>query len=343
MKALPYVIGAVVLAVVPFFGIPEYYMHLLIVVLIWGFTYTGWSLMGRFRLVSLGHGAFMGIGAYTVAMLWNYLSLTPWLGFPIAMALTVVIAVLIGYPCFRFRIVGHYFALVTLALSEVVRMTVIALRDHTGGSLGLTPIRYGDGTSIYAFQFADKDWFYWIALMIWAIGILIWKKVDRSMERYALEAISEDEDAAASVGIHVTRQKLRITVISALMTAVGGVLYGQYQMYIAPETVSGVGVSLQIVFAVVAGGMYVAFGPTVGAIITLLLAETLRIIIGMAMVGLDTTIYGLMLILFIIFLPQGVLGAILERWTRKIAAQTIAASARAGGAPAAASANLEQA
>lgn len=317
MKALPYTIGAVVLAAVPFLGVPKYYIHILIVILIWGLTYTGWSLMGRFRLVSLGHGAFMGIGAYTVAMLWNHLSLTPWIGIPIALVFTVVLALLIGYPCFRFKIVGHYFALVTLALSEVVRLTIVAFRDYTGGSLGLTPIRFGEGTSIYAIQFADRDWFYWIALVIWAIGILIWKKVDRSMERFALEAISEDEEAAASVGIHVTRQKLRITIISALMTAGGGILYCQYQMYIAPDTVSGVGVSLQIVFAVVAGGMYVPFGPTVGAIITILLAESLRIIIGTAMVGLDTTIYGLMLILFIIFLPQGVLGAILQRWNQK--------------------------
>ena len=316
MSRLSYFIAAAILAALPFFGIPEYYMHMLVVVLIWGFTYTGWSLMGRFRLTSLGHGAFMGIGAYSVAMMWNYWSLTPWLGIPLGLAITFVTALLIGYPCFRFRIVGHYFALVTLALSEVVRMTIVALRDHTGGSLGFTPERYGEGTSIYAFQFAQKEHFYWIALLVWAIGIWIWKRVDRSMERYALEAISEDEDAAASVGIHVTKQKLRIMVISALMTAFGGVLYCQYQMYISPASVSGVGVSLQIVFAVIAGGMFVPFGPTVGAIITILLAETLRVIIGVEMVGLDATIYGLMLILFIIFLPQGVLGGILERLKR---------------------------
>jgi len=101
------------------------------------------------------------------------------------------------------------------------------------------------------------------------------------------------------------------------MTAFGGILYGQYLMYMNPHTVAGVGVSLQIVFAVVAGGMYVAFGPTVGAIITISLAEFLRVLIGTAMVGLDTTIYGLMLILFIIFLPQGILGAILEKGSRK--------------------------
>ena len=317
MKIALSLIGAALLISVPFIGVPDYYLHLLILILIWGFIYTAWSLMGRFGLVSLGHGAFMGVGAYTVALLWNLTGLTPWIGIPIALLLTVLLAVVIGYPCFRFRIVGHYFALVTLALSEVVRLAIVALREHTGGSLGLTPNRYADGTSIYALQFADKEVFYGIALLLWGLGIWIWIKVDKSMTRYAMEAISEDEDAAASVGIHVTRQKLLITIVSATLTALGGILYGQYQMYIAPETVSGIAVSLQIVFAVIVGGMYVALGPTVGAIITLALAETLRVIIGTSMVGLDTTIYGLMLVIFIIFLPKGILGALLERVQRK--------------------------
>jgi len=124
----------------------------------------------------------------------------------------------------------------------------------------------------------------------------------------------------------VTRQKLRITIISAVTTAFGGILYGQYLMYMNPHTVSGVGISLQIVFAVVAGGMYVALGPTVGAIITISLAEFLRVLIGTNMVGLDNTIYGLMLILFIIFLPQGVLGAILEKGSRKKAIRNLTAA-----------------
>jgi branched-chain amino acid transport system permease protein len=323
-RKVTFLIGGLLLAALPFMGIPEYYLHVIILILIWSFIYTGWSLMGRFGLVSLGHGAFLGVGAYAVAMLWNYLDLTPWIGIPLALLLSLFLAVLIGYPCFKFRIIGHYFALVTLALGEVISMLIMALRDSTGGSLGLTPNRFGTGTSIYALQFAQKETFYWIALVVWIIGIWIWKRVDASMERHALDAISEDEDAAASVGIHVTRQKLRITVISAVMTAFGGILYGQYHMYINPQTLSGVGVSLQIVFAVVAGGMYVAFGPTVGAIITISLAEFLRVLIGTAMVGLDNTIYGLMLILFIIFLPQGILGAIMEKGSRKKALRNLA-------------------
>jgi branched-chain amino acid transport system permease protein len=315
-RAFPYLGGAVLLAL-PFVQVPSYYMHVIILILIWGFVYTAWSVMGRFGLVSLGHGAFMGIGAYTVGLLWNYFQVTPWIGVPAALLLSMAVGLIVGYPCFRFRIVGHYFALVTLALGEVVLLTVVALRAYTGGSLGMTPNRLGDGTSIYALQFADKNDFYLLALAAWAFGLWIWKRVDGSMASSALTAISEDEDAAAAIGIDVTAQKLRIMLLSAAMTAFGGVLYGQYQMYINPGTVSGVAVSLQIVFAVIAGGIFVALGPTVGAVITILLAESLRVIIGVSMVGLDTTIYGLMLVLFIIFIPKGILGGILDLWAKR--------------------------
>ena len=103
---------------------PPYFMHLLIQILLWGFIYTAWSMMGRFGFVSLGHGAFMGVGAYVPALLWNYYDLTPWIGIPLGVVLSVLLALIIGYPCFRLRVVGHYFALVTLALSQVVLLSL---------------------------------------------------------------------------------------------------------------------------------------------------------------------------------------------------------------------------
>jgi branched-chain amino acid transport system permease protein len=317
-RALP-VAGVALLALIPLAGLSDYHLHVLITILLWSFIYTAWSIMGRFGLVSLGHGAFLGIGAYGVTMLWNHFGLSPWLGIPAALALAGVVAVVIGYPCFRFRITGHYFALVTLALSEVVRLLIVALRDWTGGSLGVTPrSALADSSySLAALQFADREVFFYIMLAFWLTGLLVWRLVDRSMARFAMLAISQEEDAAASVGINVTRTKLGITLISAMMTAMGGALYGQYQMYINPETVSGIAISLQIVFAVIAGGMFVQLGPTVGALITLLLAESLRVLVGHEVHGLDGTIYGLMLVLFIIYMPKGILGKILELWERR--------------------------
>ena len=317
-RALPW-IGLAALAVAPLIGIGNYPLHMLIQVLLWGYIYTGWSIMGRLGMVSFGHGAFLGIGAYVVVMCWNQWGLTPWLGLPIGLALTAVIAFLIGYPCFRFKIVGHYFALVTLALSEVTRLLIVALRDHTGGSLGVTPkTALTDTTySLLALQFSNKLVWFYIVLLVWLAGLWVWKKVDQSMGRLALEAISQEEDAAASIGINVTRLKLGVTLISALMTCVGGALYAQYQAYVNPDTVSGIGISLQMVFGVIAGGMYVRLGPTVGAAFTLLLAEGLRLLFGNSMHALDSTIYGLMLVLFIIYMPKGILGGALDALQRK--------------------------
>src|SRR5262249_61760951 len=135
-----------------------------------------------------------------------------WLGIPLGIFLSALLGLIIGYPCFRLKVVGHYFALVTLALGQVVLLSIVAARDITGGSLGMTPRSIGH--SWYALQFPDKRYFYAIALAIWLIGLLVWRWIDMGMDREALEAIAEDEDAAAAVGIDVMREKLRVTIIS---------------------------------------------------------------------------------------------------------------------------------
>ncbi|HXW26803.1 MAG TPA: branched-chain amino acid ABC transporter permease [Xanthobacteraceae bacterium] len=306
-RRLAAVLGVAALVALPFV-MPAYFMHILIQILLWGFIYTAWSMMGRFGFVSLGHGAFMGVGAYVPALLWNYYDVTPWLGIPAGIALSALLALVIGYPCFRFRVIGHYFALVTLALSEVVLRTITAARDITGGSLGMTQKLAGH--SWYALQFPDKRYFYGIALLAWLGGLLVWRWIDRGIEREALEAISEDEEAAAALGIDVMREKLRVTVISAALTSLGGSLFGQYLAYLNPETVSGIAVSLQIVFAAIAGGMYALLGPTVGAFLTIVLNESLRVWFGTNFIGAANTIYGILLILFIIFMPRGIMGLV---------------------------------
>jgi branched-chain amino acid transport system permease protein len=327
------VVGLLVVAALPllvhilFPASEKYYLHLLIQILLWSFIYTGWSLMGRFGLTSLGHGAFTGIGAYVTVLLWNQAGLTPWLGIPISVVIAAVVGVLIGYPCFRLRITGHYFALLTLALTEFVRLCIVGLRDYTGGSLGTQPSRHGDGISLFAIQFEpDRVLAFYIAFALWLFGLYVWLRVDRSMDRYALDAASQDEDAAASVGIDVTREKLKITALSSALCALGGAIYGQYQMYISPDTIAGLGISLNMVFAVIAGGMWTLLGPTVGAVFTQVLAEGLRVaiqgsatlkgILGSSALALDQAIYGLLLVLFIIYMPKGILGTGIDWWRR---------------------------
>ncbi|HYM03503.1 MAG TPA: branched-chain amino acid ABC transporter permease [Stellaceae bacterium] len=304
-----------VLAALPLL-VPEYFLHIAVQILLWGFIYTAWSLMGRFGLVSLGHGAFLGIGAYVPALLWNLYDVTPWLGIPLSAVAAALLALVVGYPATRMRVVGHYYALVTLALSQVVLLTIVALRDVTGGSLGMTP-RAVAQASWYALQFPQKSQFYLIALALWLAGIAIWIGMERSMGSKALEAINEDDGAAAAIGINVMREKLRVTLVSAALTAVGGGVFVQYLMYVNPETMSGVGVSLQIVFAAIAGGMYTALGPTVGALFTIVLTEGLRVVFGVNFIGAANTIYGVLLILFIIFMPRGILGVVASAVARR--------------------------
>jgi branched-chain amino acid transport system permease protein len=310
----------VVIAVIPWIPLgrmQQYTVHVIVQIFIWSFIGGAWSLMGRFGLVSLGHGAFLGLGAYVSTLLWNFYGLTPWIGGLLAILATVALALVVSYPCSRFRVVGHYFALVTLAVGEVVRLLIIAERDWTGGSLGLTLKSAGSDGSLLAMQYADRRVFYYAALVLWLLGLWVWARVDRSMTRSAMEAIGEDETAAASVGVHVTRFKMGMTALSAALTAIGGIAYAQYITYVNPETLAGIGVSLRIVFAVVLGGMYSLLGPTVGTALTIALSEYLRIVFGLKLIGMAETIYGLLLVLFIIFLPSGIYGSLRELIVRR--------------------------
>ena len=181
-KQLAWGVGLVALVALPFVYRDPYHLHILVLILIWSFAYTSWSMMGRFGLVSLGHGGFMGVGAYVTTLLWNHLGVSPWIGIPAAMLCAGALALVVAYPCFRFRITGHYFALVTLALSGIVLQIIIATRDYTGGSLGYTPERT-KGSHILALQFDDKVVWYLIALGVWASGLAVWYWIDRSMLR----------------------------------------------------------------------------------------------------------------------------------------------------------------
>ncbi len=313
-------LGALVLVpLLPLGGAREYLWHVIIQIFLWSFVGNAWSLMGRFGLVSLGHGAFLGVGAYATVLLWNFAGMTPWLGALLAIVLTVALAIVVSYPCSRFQVVGHYFGLVTLAVGEVVRLLIVAERDWTGGSLGVSLKTGGDASGLWTLQFADKRVFYYVAMAAWLFGLWVWARVDRSMARKAMEAIGEDETAAASVGIHVTRFKMGITALSAALTALGGALLALYLAYANPDTLSGIGVSLRIVFAVVLGGMYSLLGPSVGTALTIALGEYLRIYFGIKLIGMAETIYGLTLILCIIFLPAGIWGSLADTWRRRAA------------------------
>src|SRR3978361_675005 len=188
LRLAAWIAGLAALIALPLVYRDPYHLHILVLILIWSFAYTSWSIMGRFGLGSLGHGGFLGVGAYVTALLWNHLGVSPWIGIPVGMAAAGVLALIVAYPCFRLRIAGHYFVLVTLALSGIVLQVISATRDYTGGSLGMTPNRT-KGSHLLALQFDDKITWYMIALFVWVMGLLIWLWVDRRLSRYPMAAM----------------------------------------------------------------------------------------------------------------------------------------------------------
>jgi branched-chain amino acid transport system permease protein len=272
--------------------------------------------MARFGIVSLGHGVFLGIGAYIPTLLFNFYGLSPWVGMFFAITTAVAVAMILGYPCFRFGLIGDYFALVTLAVAEVGSLVIAAYRDYTGGSLGLT--LKSSNRSWIDFQFDDERYYYYIAMIFLLLALYIWRRIEKSKIHLALTAIGESELAAASLGINVIKYKMLITMLSVALTAMGGVLYAQCIRYISPDTVSGVGVSLSVCFKAILGGMFDMLGPSIGTAIMISLEEYLRIFFGTKFLGISEIIFGLTVLILIIFLPRGILGSLKEHFIKKI-------------------------
>jgi len=188
----------------------------------------------------------------------------------------------------------------------VSSLTVMAFRETTGGSLGYTLRATG---RLADMQFADKRVFYFIALILLLAAVYIWRRIDQSRVRLALTAIEESEIAAASLGVSVIRYKMMITLLSAALTAMGGALYAQYVTYVSPDTIAGVSVSLSVCFKAILGGMFIVLGPFVGSAIIVSLEEYIRISLGSSFLGLSQIIFGVTLLLMIIFMPKGIMGS----------------------------------
>lgn len=294
----------------PFAGLPLYFTHTIILIFIWGAVTTAWSYMGRFWMISLCHGAWVGIAAYITVLLFNFYHLSPWVGMWLGLLAVAIASGVIGYACFRFGLVGHYFAVTTLVVTELVALVIIAFRDITEGRLGITvkPL----GTAPLYFQFESKVPFYFMALGLLLLSLYIWRKIDQSKMQKALTAIEEDEVAAASIGINVVRNKTTVAVISAVIAGMGGVVYAQYIMYLNPVTTIAIGASLAYVFMAIVGGMFTLWGPPIGAIIITGLEEYIRITFGTVLMGWAWVGYGFIIVVMIIFLPKGLYGTLIE-------------------------------
>jgi len=280
--------------------------HLMIMIFLYGALATAWNILaGYCGQISLGHAVFFGIGAYTSTLLIREAALSPWLGMLAGAAIAVVGSQLIGYPVFRLR--GHYFAIATIAVGEIIQALVINW-DWAGGARGLfVPIKRPD--SFVNFQFHEsKAVYYFIALglLLLALGVTRW--IEGSRRGYFFRAIREDQEAAASLGVHVAREKHWAIAVSAALTALGGTFYAQYVFFIDPESVFPLSLSILICLVAVLGGVGTLWGPLVGAAVLVPLSEGTRVWLGGGGKALDLLIYGALIVLIAVFQPGGLVG-----------------------------------
>jgi len=299
------VLGLAVLAF-PLVFVGPFPRHVMIMIFLYGALATAWNILaGYCGQISLGHAVYFGLGAYASTLLVREAALTPWLGMLAGAALAVIVSQAIGYPVFRLR--GHYFAIATIGFGEIVQ-TIVLNWDRVGGARGLfVPIKRPD--NLLNFQFHEsKAYYYYIALglLVLALGATRW--IERSRRGYYFRAIREDQDAAASLGVPVAREKHAAMAVSAALTALGGTFWAQYVLFIDPESVFPLSLSILICLVAVLGGVGSLWGPLLGAAVLVPLSEGTRVLLGGTGKALDLVIYGVLIMLIAVFQPAGLIG-----------------------------------
>ncbi len=301
-------LGIALLALLIGFVRNPFYLDIIIMIFLWGMLASSWNIAGGYAgMFSLGHGAFIGLGAYMSSMLFIHFKLSPWLGMLVGAVAAAIVASFLGYICGRLR--GHYFALATIAFVELMNISGVQLKELTRGSEGLTiPFRPGWAN----FMFQDKVTYAYIGLIFMAGIYLLSVAIERSKLGYYLVALREDEDAAKSLGINTAFIKMISIGISGFFAAIGGTFYAQYILFIEPDTVLSFAFSVQVALVTIIGGMGTALGPVVGSFLLTPLSMLLRAYLGGGLSGLHIVIYGTILIIVVLFLPEGIVNTIRE-------------------------------
>jgi branched-chain amino acid transport system permease protein len=286
--------------------------HVLILICIYAALAQAWNILGGFTgQVSLGNAVFFGVGAYAAAVLFTEAGMSPWIGAPVGMGLAIILAVLIGYPVFRLG--GHYFAIATIAIAEIALVAFINL-DVVGGATGISLplVRDAEGRptdSLLLLQFNQSKLPYsYLALALLGVVQAVAFLIERSRIGYYLRAIKNDQTAAAAIGVPVARYKLYAMMISAACTALVGAFYAQYLLFVDPETVFALSLSVLIALVAILGGAGSLWGPILGALVLIPLSEFTRTALGGSGRAFDLVIYGLLIMLIAAFQPTGLIG-----------------------------------
>lgn len=270
---------------------------------------TSWDLLGGWTgQSSLGHAAFIGLGAYTIGVTANRFDLAPWWGALLAMALASVLALLWGSLTFRLR--GSYFVLSTIAVAEILRLVAINERWLTGGAVGL--FIFGV-KSPFGLDLFSRHTEFWMALGYLLLVLAATVLITRGRLGYQMRAVREDESSAQAAGIDPTAVKLKAFAISAALTALGGCIYGIFLSALQPQPMFELHLSVRIALVAIIGGRGTLLGPTIGAALLTVAAELFRNVFAEA----NLLIYGLLIVVVVLFVPRGLLGELERRIVRR--------------------------
>ncbi|WP_035274947.1 branched-chain amino acid ABC transporter permease [Desulfogranum japonicum] len=282
------------------------YLHILVLLFFYAYLTTSWNIVGGFAgVLPLGHAAFVGIGAYTSTVLSLQYGISPWIGMVVGGVLAMIAGIIIGLPTLKMR--GAYFALATIAFAEGLRVMVENI-DYLGplkinGPRGLQipPLE----TGFSHFMFATKEPYYYIILIMLLLVMLLTYMVSRSKLGYYLVAGGEEPEAAMALGVNVARARLIAMAVSSFLTALAGTFYAQFSLYIHPKSIISLDMSFEIAFIALIGGRGSIVGPILGALLLRPVSDFCRIYFGDSLPGLHLIIFGLVLILVMLYQPRG--------------------------------------
>jgi branched-chain amino acid transport system permease protein len=310
------VLAAVLIAAglaLPFVVRDPYFMSVVILCLMMGYLSSTWGIISQTGQLSFGHSAFVGLGGYTSTILYTQLNVTPWLGILAGGAVAVLFGLVIGLPTLRLR--GVYFALATLAFASILQIVALTTLQigpiMIGASPGIQINLVNSGDAPQVFQFRGKMGYYYVIFGMLCLVLLLSFILNRIRIGYYWRAIRNDEDAAESLGINVARYRILGFLLSCFLTGAGGVFYAQYLLAVDPRRILGLGFSTEIALMGIVGGWQSVFGPVIGSAVLVPISEFLRARLS-AIPQMTTVIYGLMLVVFMVFLPQGINGLIVK-------------------------------
>ena len=279
-------------------------IDVMILVFVYATVASAWNLIGGYvGQFALSNAVFYGVGAYTSTVLSIRYGVSPWVGMVLGGLAAVLVAVLVGYPCLRLGF--HYFAIGTFVIGESARLLFLSW-GLVGGALGLfVPIK---PSGLSAFQFRDHVPYYYIGLALMLVALGATYAITRTRLVFYLRAIRGDPDAARSVGIDVPAIRLRVFCLTAFLTALPGTFMAQYVLYIDPQSVLDVQISILASLIPILGGIGTLWGPLLGAVVLIPLGEVTRAALGGTGRATDLVIFGALIMALALFRPTGLLG-----------------------------------